>query len=355
LLGWIDENISSKRWSVCLFVRGVLLGFFRLTEKNSFYASQAVIKWPLLYSMLVVWLQILFLLFLSSIGHIIDVRNCFLSWLSSIFHFAKKKTTKLCFVVSMSKRRFSTCILKFFCYLFIYLHISVVIVDDCDFWQWDCGNTFLIIASLLTFLVDVVALTLTDIAFMSAFVDDTPELLSLKRLRTNLIVWNVVACIIFAFWIFTAPLSIYFVSARARHIPSAVVMPLTCCFIAVIFGGGGLSMLFLGALFGYYDADGTVPAMSACGVLVWVGALYLPIYFLDRVVCQLMAESIGGGGSSSGAVSGASVGRIIQPGIAAGQQRAACPSCATQLEYQKAPSGPTQVQCYKCQAIVEFD
>jgi hypothetical protein len=49
--------------------------------------------------------------------------------------------------------------------------------------------------------------------------------------------------------------------------------------------------------------------------------------------------------------------RIIQPGVVPGSTltRNACPSCQVQLEYMRQPDTPTQVHCYNCQALVEFD
>jgi len=46
--------------------------------------------------------------------------------------------------------------------------------------------------------------------------------------------------------------------------------------------------------------------------------------------------------------------KFVQPGVAT-MARDNCPSCGVQLEYTRSFGNTTQVQCYECQALVEFD
>jgi hypothetical protein len=87
------------------------------------------------------------------------------------------------------------------------------------------------------------------------------------------------------------------------------------------------------------------------------GLLYVAL--VDRCFCRLIANPppLASNMIAVGNSRGAGGARIIQPGVAPGSSitRNACPSCQVELEYTRQVGIATQVQCYSCQALVEFD
>jgi hypothetical protein len=213
----------------------------------------------------------------------------------------------------------------------------------------------LLIASLVTLVFNLPALILTDLAIMSNFAGDSSALDSVRRLRTFVVVGGIVSMVIFPFWPFITVISLVMVgvkNSKYPHVRASLVLPIVFTVIAFVIGAGALTLMVTGSFAAERDEE-YVP-LPLLGFVMWAIGMYAPVFFSDRLVCKLIDAEEAVAPSNSGGGGGA---RIIQPGVAVDSKtRAACPSCQAPLEYNRNPGGePTQVQCYKCQAIVEFD
>jgi predicted RNA-binding Zn-ribbon protein involved in translation (DUF1610 family) len=78
-------------------------------------------------------------------------------------------------------------------------------------------------------------------------------------------------------------------------------------------------------------------------------SVQIPIIMIDRAYVRMLNDRLDQGSQQ---VDNTNL-TITSP---RGQHvKSECPSCGAMLEYAKSSNSATQVQCYKCQAIVEFD
>jgi len=217
------------------------------------------------------------------------------------------------------------------------------------------------VAGPLAIVSGAMSVAFGDLAIVDALPAENHAKRAVRKLRTAALGLMMFATFIvpFFFPIFCCivlPMMQSAITKRAgpspRNSTATYVLGIISALLMWPFFGGEVAMTIVMSF--SYDYTILIILFFVLLIHVALGLAFIGTY--DTVMIELLNDATYG--NNTGVVGGGGGGaRIITPGnVPGGARQAACPSCQVVLEYTAAANGAaTQVECYNCKAIVEFD
>jgi len=215
------------------------------------------------------------------------------------------------------------------------------------------------IAGIIQYAVGLFAIVLTDMAILESFPKD--ESLTLRRSRTSFLGTGMFGLIYFPL-LFWGILVAYLVTLSQNL--SAHPRSSSMGYTPVALSAGVFTLVEIGCMIltfwllinshKWYSSRLELgqPVLLAFTLFVHALTGLIFTFFADRSMVRLINDPPPRNGGVIVTSTGGA--RVVQPGVAT-MARDNCPSCGVQLEYTRSFGNTTQVQCYECQALVEFD